>query len=147
MSALYGSLKALRELPTPNIVFWSPVVATCVSYSLACTSRMSFLDFVLLVLQNLFELPTKDNSLTCRVINILLLYVTMFQALENSALFFFIMPFLIGGFGNWLIPLFVTTPDMSFPRINNFSFWIIMPASIFLVQSIKSRGTRSRWTI
>merc|ERR550532_3303136 len=88
MSALYGSLKALRELPTPNIVFWSPVVATCVSYSLACTSRMSFLDFVLLVLQNLFELPTKDNSLTCRVINILLLYVTMFQALENSALFF-----------------------------------------------------------
>merc|ERR1712037_975081 len=61
--------------------------------------------------------------------------------------FFFIMPFLIRRFRNWLIPLFVTTPDMSFPRINNFSFWIIMPASIFLVQSMKSRGTRSRWTI
>jgi len=61
--------------------------------------------------------------------------------------FFFIMPFLIRRFRNWLIPLFVTTPDMSFPRINNFSFWIIMPASIFLVQSIKSRGTRSGWTI
>merc|ERR1712174_171691 len=42
---------------------------------------------------------------------------------------------------------FVTTPDMSFPRINNFSFWIIMLASIFLVQSMKSRGTRSGWTI
>merc|ERR1712004_503130 len=61
--------------------------------------------------------------------------------------FFFIIPFLIRRFRNWLIPLFVTTPDMSFPRINNFSFWIIMPASIFLVQSMKSRGTRSRWTI
>merc|ERR1719450_220333 len=40
-------------------------------------------------------------------------------------IFFFVMPMLIGGFGNWLIPLLMRTPDMAWPRLNNFSFWLI----------------------
>jgi len=61
--------------------------------------------------------------------------------------FFFIMPFLIGRFRNWLIPLICSSADMSFPRINNLSFWLLMPASFLLVESVLVRGARSGWTI
>jgi heme/copper-type cytochrome/quinol oxidase subunit 1 len=61
--------------------------------------------------------------------------------------FFFVMPFLIGGFGNWLIPLICSVADMSFPRINNFSFWLLLPAAFLLVESVMVRGARSGWTI
>lgn len=39
------------------------------------------------------------------------------------------------------------SPDMSFPRINNFSFWLLLPASLLLVESVLVRRARSRWTI
>ncbi|PJE79373.1 cytochrome c oxidase subunit 1 [invertebrate metagenome] len=37
-------------------------------------------------------------------------------------IFFFVMPVLIGGFGNWLLPIILGSIDMSFPRLNTFSF-------------------------
>jgi len=46
-----------------------------------------------------------------------------------------------------LIPLIVQSPDMSFPRINNFSFWLMLPAAMMLVESVLVRRARSRWTI
>merc|ERR1712189_6514 len=61
--------------------------------------------------------------------------------------FFFVMPFLIRRFRNWLIPLMASSPDMSFPRINNFSFWLLLPASLLLVESVLVGRARSRWTI
>jgi len=61
--------------------------------------------------------------------------------------FFFIMPFLIGGFGNWLIPLLCSSADISFPRINNLSFWLLMPASFLLIESVLVGGAGSGWTI
>merc|ERR1712048_99537 len=61
--------------------------------------------------------------------------------------FFFVIPFLIRRFRNWLIPLMASSPDMSFPRINNFSFWLLLPASLLLVESVLVGRARSRWTI
>ena len=46
-------------------------------------------------------------------------------------IFFFVMPMLIGGFRNWLIPFMMGVPDMAWPRLNNFSFWMLLPASMF----------------
>nr|AZL93271.1 cytochrome c oxidase subunit 1 [Helorus sp. ZJUH_2016017] len=63
-------------------------------------------------------------------------------------IFFFIMPITVGGFGNWLTPMMMMSPDMSFPRMNNLSFWFLVP-SIFLMMSgsIIDQGSGTGWTI
>lgn len=63
-------------------------------------------------------------------------------------IFFVVMPILIGGFGNWLIPLLLGCHDIYFPRINNFSFWLLFPAIIFLIlSSYISIGAGTGWTV
>merc|ERR1719493_131197 len=54
---------------------------------------------------------------------------------------------LIGGFGNWLIPLMVGTPDMAWPRLNNFSFWLLAPSVMCLLHRLFQRRIRSGWTM
>jgi len=45
-----------------------------------------------------------------------------------------IMPAFVG-FANWQIPLMIGASDMAFPRLNNFSFWLLPVAAILLVAS------------
>merc|ERR1712133_184483 len=62
-------------------------------------------------------------------------------------IFFFVMPMLIGGFGNWLIPFMMRVPDMAWPRLNNFSFWMLLPASMCLAWGLLQGRVGSGWTI
>merc|ERR1719191_2184949 len=62
-------------------------------------------------------------------------------------IFFFVMPMLIGRFRNWLIPLMMGTPDMAWPRLNNFSFWLLAPSVMCLLHGLFQRGIRSGWTM
>lgn len=63
-------------------------------------------------------------------------------------IFFIVIPILIGGFGNWLVPLMLGAADMAFPRINNMSFWFLMPALIMLLsRSLVERGAGTGWTV
>jgi len=55
-------------------------------------------------------------------------------------IFFFVIPISIGGFGNWLIPLILGINDMAFPRINNLSFWLLIPSFTLLLFSIYDEG-------
>ena len=48
-------------------------------------------------------------------------------------IFFIVIPILIGGFGNWLVPLILGAADMAFPRLNNMSYWFLVPALILLL--------------
>jgi len=52
-----------------------------------------------------------------------------------------IMPAFVG-FANWMIPLQIGASDMAFARMNNFSFWLMIPAAIMLVSSFSCLAAR-----
>jgi cytochrome c oxidase subunit 1 len=59
-----------------------------------------------------------------------------------------IMPALVG-FANWQIPLMIGAADMAFPRLNNFSFWLLPVAAILLVASffVPGGAAGTGWTL
>ncbi len=63
-------------------------------------------------------------------------------------IFFIVMPIAIGGFGNWLIPIMLGCVDIAFPRINNLSFWLLIPSfSLLLLSSLVDSGAGTGWTV
>jgi cytochrome c oxidase subunit 1 len=59
-----------------------------------------------------------------------------------------IMPAYVG-FANWMIPLQIGAADMAFARMNNLSFWLMIPAAIMLVSSFFMPGgaPAAGWTL
>ena len=59
-----------------------------------------------------------------------------------------IMPAFVG-FANWMIPMQIGAADMAFGRLNNLSFWLLIPASILLVTSLFVPGgaPAAGWTL
>jgi cytochrome c oxidase subunit 1 len=59
-----------------------------------------------------------------------------------------IMPAFVG-FANWMIPLQIGAADMAFARMNNFSFWLLVPAGLMLVGSFLMPGgaPAAGWTL
>lgn len=63
-------------------------------------------------------------------------------------LFVVVMPILFGGFGNYFAPILIGAPDMSFPRLNNFSFWLLPGAILLAVLATYSEGgPGTGWTV
>src|SRR5436190_1286432 len=59
-----------------------------------------------------------------------------------------IMPAFVG-FANWMLPLQIGASDMAFARMNNFSFWLLIPAGLMLVGSFFMPGgaPAAGWTL
>ena len=59
-----------------------------------------------------------------------------------------IMPAFVG-FANWMIPLQIGAADMAFARMNNFSFWLLIPAGLMLAGSFFMPGgaPAAGWTL
>jgi len=59
-----------------------------------------------------------------------------------------IMPAFVG-FANWMIPLQIGAADMAFARMNNLSFWLLIPSAILLVAAFFMPGgaPAAGWTL
>ncbi len=59
-----------------------------------------------------------------------------------------IMPAFVG-FANWMVPLQIGAPDMAFARMNNLSFWLLIPAALMLATSFFLPGgaPAAGWTL
>merc|ERR1712210_364387 len=62
-------------------------------------------------------------------------------------IFFLVMPGLFGGFGNYFVPIFQGSPEVVYPRVNNFSILILFPSYLFFILSLISEfGGGTGWT-
>ncbi|XP_048228280.1 cytochrome c oxidase subunit 1-like [Ricinus communis] len=56
---------------------------------------------------------------------------------------------MISGFGNWSISILISALDMEFPRLNNISFyWLLPPSLLHLLSSaLVEVGSGTGWTV
>ena len=62
-------------------------------------------------------------------------------------IFFLVMPGLFGGFGNYFVVIFQGSPEVVYPRVNNFSILILFVSYLFFILSLISEfGGGTGWT-
>merc|ERR1712125_167037 len=63
-------------------------------------------------------------------------------------IFFLVMPGLFGGFGNYFAPIFQGSPEVVYPRVNNFSILVLFLSYLFIILSLISEfGGGTGWTL
>merc|ERR1712170_88989 len=63
-------------------------------------------------------------------------------------IFFLVMPGLFGGFGNYFVPIFQGSPEVVYPRVNNFSILVLCLSYFLLILSLISEfGSGTGWTL
>lgn len=73
-------------------------------------------------------------------------YNTAFSIHGSLMLFAVAVVAIVGGFGNYFVPLMVGAEDMTFPRLNGFSWWLVLPGVFALLLSPLLGGFQTGWT-
>jgi cytochrome c oxidase subunit 1 len=75
-------------------------------------------------------------------------YIAFVTMHGTIMIFFVIIPILSGAFGNYLIPLMIGARDMAFPRLNMWSYWLMVPAFIVMMASffVATGPAAAGWT-
>jgi len=53
-------------------------------------------------------------------------------------IFFLVMPSLFAGIGNYFLPIFQGSPEVVYPRVNNFSVLVLLTSYLLLILSLIS---------
>jgi cytochrome c oxidase subunit 1 len=65
-----------------------------------------------------------------------------------AMIFFMVMPMAIGFFGNYLVPQMLGAADMSLARLNNLSFWLLVPSLLLgIASALIENGAGTGWTV
>merc|ERR1711959_119603 len=63
-------------------------------------------------------------------------------------IFFLVMPGLFGGFGNYFVPILQGSPEVVYPRVNNFSILVLFLSYLLVILSLISEfGGGTGWTL
>ena len=74
-------------------------------------------------------------------------YYNQFFTLHGTTMIFLAAMPLIAGFANWIVPLQIGAPDLAFPRLNAFSFWLQPVAALLIFTGVFSGGgADTGWT-
>jgi len=72
-------------------------------------------------------------------------YNQMIGMHATMMLFFVLIP-AFAGFGNYFVPILIGARDMAFPKLNAFSFWLLIPSAILMFTSFAFGATGAGWT-
>jgi cytochrome c oxidase subunit I len=72
-------------------------------------------------------------------------YNGLFSIHAAMMIFGFIIP-IYAGIGNYVIPIMLGAQDMAFPRLNALSFWLLLPAGMFMMAAIFVSPFDVGWT-
>ena len=69
-------------------------------------------------------------------------------SMHGSLMIFFVIIPALAGFGNYFVPLLIGARDMAFPKLNAFSFWLLIPAGLLMFTSFFVIGgaAQAGWT-
>jgi cytochrome c oxidase subunit 1 len=86
------------------------------------------------------QLGAPDNTFVTPQI-----YNELFTMHGTTMIFLFVIP-VMAGFANYVLPLMIGARDMAFPRINAWSYWLLLLGGVVLYSSLFFAPPEAGWT-